>query len=280
MNLTKKTALDQTWIYWTFAFIVLAGCLYFVFAVGFKSKAIPKMKLSHFDHPEVYSDALTLRLWQELQAQPILILGIESGFKPALLPQVTDGDSEIAALQKPADLTAEKKLLFRKLASRIILKSQEEKYKFDVILVDSRLGDFQDLPMAQYLDFFAQRDSLLALLDHAVKNQQRVLLLTTELDSSHLIEGNFIGFLKSQNFEQFNSITLLDFPMNREAELQMTKPCVVHPLDQTVTGKLGCEIVTQSRMQYLKIAKETKDYLGFASQVASRFYLAFFGKRQ
>src|SRR5690606_17958839 len=90
------------------------------------------------------------------------------------------------------------------------------------------------------------------LVAQKIQAGKRVAVLVPTIYSVQLIPENFVFHYKKLNQITPMSLSLSDFPRNREDEKLMPYPCIVEVVDQTGVGPFGCMIVQTARSNYRK----------------------------
>jgi hypothetical protein len=221
--------------------IALIGLVWSVLLL-MEPKAIPKIKWSSIKTEERIREGLGHILKPQIEQSQFVILGVPS--------------DELKWI-RISGLVAQK---IQVLKPRLQIWAAEELIEVSNFLEGSAVKTFsmKDSPAASYSDlgkvFLQDQDSTL-------------LVLTGLLDASSFNEEGRGGWLRAN---QKKSIHLLfaDVIPNREQESEALLPCDTSGKKFAV-GRLGCEILNLSRLNYRKIKKT--EGLGFAtSQISER----------
>jgi hypothetical protein len=207
--------------YWIGASVVLLTGIGMTVYFGIRPRPVQKITLSEFQSPTVVANSILLRLREEIQQAPILLLGYDPN--------------------QPVQLDVWKEFIAR---------SQEGGMKFDHVVVDQNLKIQNEFPGSEQTDTQEGLDQIIPILQGLQSKGQRVALIVPVVYSSQLIVGNLASQLKKRGQLKVTSITLTDFPRNRIAEKTMQYPCSVDEVDDTGLGRLGCMIALESRANY------------------------------
>lgn len=235
-------------LYWVGAGIVLVAGIAMTIYYGVQPRPVQKITLSEFQSPNVVANSILLRLREEIQQAPILLLG----FEPSEPQQV-------------------------EVWKQFLINNQEKGMKFDRIVVDQFLKIQTEFPGSDQTDTQENIDQLIQVLTDLQAKGQRVAVIMPTVYTSQLIDGNVADKLKKQGHLKITSMSITDFPRSREAEKIMHFPCSVEDVDQSGLGKLGCFVAQEARTNYRK--KMTHDSLvGLVDQVGMSDYLVLLTK--
>lgn len=235
-------------IYWTvLGLVCLAGIGAMVY-LGIQPRPIEKISLSKFDNPKIMANAVLLRLRQELQLSPVIVIGVQ--------PQ------HIEQLE-----------VLREFLNN---NREDESLAFQKIYRDSSVNSdlFPEAEVVHFQDEFANRlEEIKSFLDKS----QRVLIIAPTTFTAQVIPSSLTFFLnKNLTVKQKAlSLSMIDFPRNREEEKNFEFPCVVEGVDQSGLGPFGCLLLQSSRSKYRKRFQQGEK-IGFVNQIGQSDYLIFY----
>lgn len=242
--------MKMNWRYIALGVVFIIGLASVLF-YGIQPRAIPKIKLSHFESSTVAADSIVFRLRQELSESKILFLGLEP----------------------------DRKDLFEVYQNINRILQADSALRFDVTLIESHLDTrLTELNQVQGERFDAEKDfsRLLAGLQSAQEKNLRVLVLLSPVHAAAMLKGSSAALLKEQKI-QVMSLLLMWFPRARELESQMTVPCRVADHDLEGSGILGCEIAQTARLNYRK-KFQSGQKVGLLNQISSSDFLFLFAE--
>jgi len=209
-------------IYWVlFGLIVLSGLVAMIY-FGIQPRPVPKIKISQFENHTVLSNALLLRLREELRQNQLLFLGAEP--------------------ERPEHLQIWKEFL------RL---NQEPGSRYDVVVIEQFFG-VQDFPEATQMATKENFDVFLEGTQRAVAEGKRVVVIVPTVYASQAVYGNLVHNYKLRTKTHPMSLSITDFPRSREAEKEMLHPCIVEGVDTSGMGPFGCLVVQTARANYRK----------------------------
>lgn len=227
------------------AVVVLLG-LIAVMYYGVQPRAIAKIKISEFTNLEEASNAIQLRLRQELQMNSVLLIGVESG-KTEL-----ENLAQTLLLRQMSDPIFNRQTLFIDQDLEQLMPSLSG-------LVGERLSVQKD------------KDRLLSALRTANEKKLNVAVVLPAEFAAGMLKDSAAEFLH-KNEIKFLSLIFMSLSRNREQEQQTTIPCRVADHDLEGTGSLGCEAIQLARMNYRK-KMHAGQWVGLLSQVSATDYL-------
>lgn len=232
-------------------------------------RTLPKIKLSGVATPKGFSDAVHLRLFQELQNVDILFIGVG----------IEEDHRELA---------------FEIIKNFQNLHTQEKIYLF----IDQQLAEIDGYK--QNLNLWSHHETndisltppevqFISLVQqvHEVFNAERFsgkkIILAPNIYTTQTLKDGPLRTLKNKDpqlysSQQVLSLSLSFFPSSREEEKKVSPPCLVDQFDQQGTGAFGCMILQSSRPNYRRKKPETP-YLGFLQQTGESDYLLLFKKQ-
>jgi hypothetical protein len=206
-------------LYGLFAVLFVTGLAATIF-FGLKPKPVPKIRLSSFEKPVKFSQAIQLRMREEISRSPILLFGYQ--------PEIS-GQLEII--------------------QEFIRINAESGYAYDTVVME------EQLPAniaAEKINTRDRLEDLAAGLKNAMETNRRALVLLPAAYSSQVVSGNVANLLKKNYGLPITSFTVVELIRRREAEKQVVIPCYVTDDDPTGAGALGCAVLQQSRNHYRK----------------------------
>lgn len=222
-----------------------------VIQLTIEGKPIAKIKLSEFEKPRNLSDAVKMRLRQEIKDHSIVFLGVDP--------------------DEPVHL---------EVWNHFINEMIEPGWKFDEILIEQRLVLNEPWGLGEKLIDFKENEATLKRDWNEMGNRdKRVVVVVPHVFSSQLINDNPVQRLKQNpNEGRFLSLSLVPLGENpNEAEVNRI-PCVAEGSDYTGQSPLGCMI--RKKAMFAKKPFHNKNYLGVVEQVGLHDYLVYFRKPQ
>lgn len=122
-------------------------------------------------------------------------------------------------------------------------------WKFDFIYRHSELPEFENLETIS-LNIKEQFTNFIEQAERQISDQKRIAVIVPTSFSSQIIENNAAHFIQGNIPIKVLSLSLVDFPRNREDEKSMSFPCVVEGVDQSGLGPFGCQVVQNARALY------------------------------
>jgi len=228
------------------AIVLLAGVGFSVY-FGIQPKSIPKITYSHFSEPAKMSDAIILRLNQEIKAAPLLMLGVMPGRK--------------------MDLEVWKAFLEQ---------SQIPEMQYQALVVDPELPFVNELfPNAIKIDI---KNDLARFIEGAQKARTqglRMAVIVPSIYASQRLQGSPADKLHKETDLAPTSFSIMGFPRSPEQEANMEIKCVMGSNDRDGIGAMGCMAEQKARLVYRKKSKPGF-YEGLMDQVGERDYLVLF----
>lgn len=235
------------YIYGFFIGVLTLAALIWVIQLGIEGKPIAKIKLSEFQSPIEVSQAINMRLRQELKDHSIVFLGVDP--------------------DEPEHLLIWKEFL------RLI---QEPGWKFDEVIIDSGLGVKDSWALGEQVFNIKEMEATLkAHWSSPEFNNKRVAIVVPDIYSSQLIKDNPVQRLKvNPNEGRMLSISLVPLGKNTNEEAVNRIPCSAEGADYTGQSPLGCAI-RKKAMFWSKPLKEGVR-LGILEQHGLHDYLFFY----
>lgn len=253
MGLKKKS-----WIYYTFAaVIVIVGVTVAVF-FGTKPRAIPKISFSHFETPEDFGANIYKRLRLEVNSHNLLFLGVQADQRDHYL--IWKGFLQAIAHQEPA--------------------------RNYIIIADKSLGEIPELVIHETISMQENPQEVIEGIKKIISNTKKAVILGPTSFLSYLINNNFQTLLRSEIYgsnEKVYNVSWLNFSLspfanNKLEEKLIPFPCNTTPHDLDGSSELGCLILTKSKINYRKKRLPNK-YPGMLDQIGTKEYLALFNSK-
>ena len=230
-------------LYIAFIGLLLVGGLVGIVYFGIQPRPIPKIKLSHFENETVIANSVLLRLGGEIQAAPLLLIGLDP----------------------------EQEQIFS-VVEGFVNQLQASSRKFDHVIVDSHLVRLPQILNSESLDLRSLYSGLPDL-----SRRQRIIVVTHVDHASGLIKSQLVDYLRSQGVHP-TSFLFLDYPVSRENEKLLPYRCHSDVADVTGRGRLDCIILQLSRSTYLKQKPTPNGFSGLVNQIGATEYLLLFHK--
>lgn len=239
------------WFYWSLMSVILLAGIGVSVYFGIQPKPVPKITLSGFENPEEMGQSIVKRLRLEIQAAPIVYLGV--------IP--------------------EQKAHYQ-IWQEFLKVSQEPSLKYDLLIIEKNLPyqesfDKTGFAQVEVLDLKQDFDRLAQGLKKAAEQKMRVAVLAPSIYISTLLKGNTADRLKSESGVKAVSFSTSTFPLNSEQEKNMDIPCILNEQDHSGAGPLGCFVAHSARPFYRK-KKVINKYPGAVNQVGAQEYLVIF----
>lgn len=222
-----------------------------VIQLTLEGKPIAKIKLSEFEKPQNLSNAIKMRLRQEIKDHSIVFLGVDP--------------------DEPVHLEVWK---------HFINEMIEPGWKFDEILIEQGLALKESWGLGEKLINVKESESAFkrSWNDSSFRDI-RVVVIVPHVFSSQLIKDNPVQRLKlNPNEGRFLSLSIVPLGENsNEAEVNRI-PCVAEGSDYTGQSPLGCMI--RKKAMFAKKPFHNKNYLGVVEQVGLHDYLVYLRKPQ
>lgn len=207
------------YIFFASLFVGVVGIFYF----GIQPKPVEKIRLSQFESTKIAANSVLISIGAEIEKSPILFFGIA----PTMIETVD-------------------------VLKDFLISSAGSKLNYDLIVWDQRLGDSLLEHPVQVMDLAENPQGVLDFLNRTQADHQRVLVVTSFLNSSQLLAESFASQITKRSDLKPTSITLVKFPRTRDEEDKATVPCNTGPQDEQGIGHLGCMVLTKSRYMYKK----------------------------
>jgi hypothetical protein len=235
-------------LYIFFGILVLAGMTFSIY-FGLSPKPIPKIRFSSFEAPVKMSEAIELRMREEIKNATFLAFG----YQP----------------ERPEQL---------EVIREFLKVNSEPGLRYDVIVSEEGLGDLgPGFESAEKINMKGQVELLAQGLKNAQTAGRRTLLVMPSAYSTQILKSNVSDTLKSKYDIPLVSFSVVELLRSREQERKISIPCFVSDTgkDLTGTGPLGCAILQQSRATYRKKTDENKR-AGMMDQRGASDYLIFY----
>lgn len=224
-------------------FVGIGFSVYF----GIQPKSIPKITYSHFSEPAKMSDAIILRLNQELKGAPLLMLGVMPGRKMDL-----------------------------EIWKAFLEQSQIPEVQYQALVIDPELPYATELfPSAVKIDIKNDLARLIEGAKNARTQGLRMAVIVPSIYASQRLQGNPADNIRKQSDLAPMSFSIMGFPRSPEQEAQMEIKCVMGANDRDGVGAMGCMAEKKARLVYRKKSKPGF-YEGLMDQVGERDYLVLF----
>jgi hypothetical protein len=235
-------------LYTFFGMLLVAGMAATIY-FGLAPRPIPKIKFSTFEAPLKLSQAIELRMREEIKNAGILAFG----YQP----------------EHPQQL---------EIIRQFLKVNVEPGLRYDVIVSEEGLGDLgAGFETAEKMNMKAQVEALAEGLKSARTAGKRVMLVLPSAFGTQLLRANLSDILKQKFQVALVSFSIVELLRSREAEKTVSVPCFVSDTGTDVagTGALGCAILQQSRATYRKKTELGKK-AGMMDQRGAADYLIFY----
>jgi len=224
-------------------FVIIILGVAAVLAFGINPKPVDKINLSEFENNQVVVSSALHSLRQEIKNLPIFILGVD-----------------------PQDPTHNEFLM------KFLELSSEPGLKYDGVVIDQSLSIPNGLE-AEVFSIANEKERFLSGIQTALDKKIRLLVVVPNLIAASILPRGISKDLKIKYAEPvFMSLSLSNFPRNREQEPALSIPCNTGEDDLSQTSKLGCLILQKSRALYRKKMKKDS-VIGFMIQVGTTDYV-------
>lgn len=241
-NELKQIAMTTKKLLFLYFVLIVLGVAA-VLAFGINPKPVDKINLSEFENNQVVVSSVLHSLRQEIKNLPIFILGVD-----------------------PQDPTHNEFIM------KFLELSSEPGLKFDGVLFDQSLS----IPKGLETEIFSianEKERFLSGIQTALDKKIRLLVVVPNLIAASILPMGISKDLKIKYPEPiFMSLSLSNFPRNREQEPALSIPCNTGEEDLSQTSKLGCLILQKSRGLYRKKMKKDA-VIGFMIQVGMTDYV-------
>lgn len=216
------------------------------FSMNFKiqERAIPKIKFSQVDTPEVLGKGVFERLRLEIQNAPVVLLG------------VTPGNVEDMELWRG-----------------FFEANNQPGSKYDIIVGDPRLPYLELFHEIVHMDIQEDLGRFVEGLNKAKAEGKRMAVIVPYLYASKLIKKNPANRLKDEFQIETTSFSVVKFPATREQEQSFEPKCELEAgRDLAGTGHLGCLLMEVARKTYRKKIEAGK-YSGMMEMTGTNDYI-------
>lgn len=220
-----------------------------VIQLTIEGKPVAKIKLSEFEKPQNLSEAIRMRLRQEIKDHSIVFLGVDP--------------------EEPIHLEVWK---------HFINEMVEPGWKFDEILIEQGLALKEPWTLGEKLiDVKESEASLKNTWNDPAYKEKRIAVVVPHIFSSQLIKDNPVQRLKiNPNEGRILSLSIAPLGQNTN-EVEVNRiPCVAEGADYTGQSPLGCMI--RKKAMFAKKPFQSKSYLGVVEQVGLHDYLVYLRK--
>lgn len=233
-----------------YAAIVLVGIVA-VFKFGINPKPVDKIRLSEFQNTEVVVTATLASLRQELRNTPILIFGVSP--------------------QDPRHL---------EILLKFLELNQEPGSKYQGVVIEKSLLDVSPHAdqgatsiltqlNAEVFSILKNKDQFLLGIEKALQQKNRLLVIVPEITAASILpDGISIALKQKYAVPVFTTLSLANFPRDRQQEPELSIPCRTGDEDLAQTSKVGCLILQKARSLYRKKMK-SGSLVGFMIQVGA-----------
>ncbi len=193
------------------------------------------------------SDAIILRLNQEIKGAPLLMLGVTPGRK--------------------MDLEVWKAFLEQ---------SQIPELQYQALIIDPELPFASEMfPSAVKLDIKADVARFIEGAKKAREQGLRMAVIVPSIYASQRLQSNPADKIRKESDLAPMSFSIMGFPRSPEQEADMPIQCVMGSNDRDGIGAMGCMAEQKARLAYRKKSKPGF-YEGMMDQVGERDYLVLF----
>jgi hypothetical protein len=239
--------------------LLVLGGIALVISVGLKPKALPIIKLSHFENEVVIANSLEIGLKGEINKWNLLMFGVEPNEE-----------------------------FHRKIVQQLINTSSFAKIYIDEELGSNWIVEARSETQLEKISFQNNSERIYQELIEANSKNQKVLLISLHIQTSQLLD---LGWSKQMNRAlaesvgaeevrpQIKTIAMTWFPRTRDLEKDLKIQCVTaEEMDKNKVGRLGCQILQMARFAYKK-NNPSFEWTGLLSLVGSNDYLFLLAKR-
>ncbi|MBC7370378.1 MAG: hypothetical protein H7326_02370 [Bdellovibrionaceae bacterium] len=235
------------YLYWICTTIVLLLGVGFSVFMGIQPKSVPKIRYSHFEHPDKLADAIILRMNQELKGYPLIMLGVMPG--------------------RPHDLEVWKAFL---------AQSSVPGVQYQALVIDPELpGAAEMFPSAVKIDLKRELDRFIEGAKNARTQGIRMAVIAPTIYTTQILKENPSGVIIKTTDLRPASFSIMGFARNPEEEQKQEIRCVMGEGDRDGLGPLGCVAQNKARLSYRKEADPAK-FEGLMDLVGERDYLILF----
>lgn len=218
---------------------------------GIQPKPIPKIKLSEFADVATASNSFQIRMRQDMKAWSVLFLGVEEGVE-----------------------------IQQEIVTHFVSTNQEPSWKYDVVLVDSRLPIFMGLAGVESFELGKEKERLLRGVRAAIERDLRLLIIGFSADASQLIPQSLANEINASLVDSQDSqirpvvsVVFSEFPRSRDQEANLRIPCVTSPSSPNYSySGLSCMALQRARLHYRK-RLTAGSWVGLLDQVGATDYL-------
>lgn len=225
-------------VYFVVAGVVLIGGLGAAVYLGLQPRSVPKINLSHFEKAEEAGAAAAQRLWLELKAADILLLGV--------WPEHPEGIDAVKG----------------------VLSAMKDS-PYDIVVVEKDLKNGERLGAAQVISVRSDLPGFVEGVKVARAQGRRVAAVLPSLYASQLIADGPARRLKAE-LGSITSISLAPFPRSRDEEEKFPVKCETG--ERHSIGALGCAVLHKARVIYRK-KKDPRKFAATLDLVGESDYL-------
>lgn len=207
---------------------VLAAGLFVVLKFGVHEAPVTIMEPAHYSRPEEIGRALHEGIGESVADQRVVAFGVPP--QPEWHQRILRG----------------------------FLRAAEEKgVPFDLLVIEEQmpridLSEFTKMEKITLSMNSPTQAELIETLDRARTANQRVLIATVSLFSTHILRGNPINRYEKSTGTSVFSITTGPLSLRPDQEHLVDPPCVGSARDAKGTAELGCAMLAASRSLYRK----------------------------
>lgn len=232
------------YLYWVAAAAVVGLGIFFSMNFKIQEKAIPKIKFSQVETPEVLGKGVYERLRMEIQKADVVLLGVTP-------EQIEDME----------------------LWRGFFQANNQPGAKYDILVGDPRLPYLEIFQDIVHMDIQEDLNRLAEGIRKAKESGQRMAVIVPYIYASKLIRKNPAHRLKDEFNIDVTSFSIVKFPVTREQEIGFEPKCELESgRDLIGTGHLGCLLQEIARKTYRKKFEAGK-YSGMMEMTGTNDYL-------
>jgi hypothetical protein len=235
-------------LYFSAMGLIFGVAVFFLLRYGVGPRPIGIMKPTEFERGEQIGAVVYRRLRQDFRNESRVVLGVQPATESHL--DMISGFLRTAAAEGGA---------------------------YDVLILDPRLPGPRGIPPLQVMSFDLNKDAeqIANVLKVYHRENKRVVLVTANHFSTHLIKENPIHRLETILQKPILAISLTQLALRRDEERKLEPPCVGGAHNVQGTAPLGCAILRQSQRLYRKNLTPKAEILATMEQHGLTDYLLF-----
>ncbi len=246
---TKKSNIA---LYWVLFVIASSAAIFVYLMLGDAPKTLPKIKLSYFATEKDVAEAVTKRLYQELNQNKFFWIGVEPG-KP-----------EYIELARALKIELEKKYLF----TRVIVDQELSLSAVDL----ARLGSTDVVGLKENINLVGEK------LSELEKTEKPYLLISASLYTNSLVPKNPLHLIKEKFSVNPITFSFGYFSTTLADEKNMVFACSTE--DESGFSKWGCIVANKSRVNRRKVElNNTNPWIGVMDLSGERDYILVLKKK-